>query len=92
MVKPPEFMPGQLVRLNAFAIECIEPRNGGFKVVTAEGYDNLQDLSYREVKTIPVDSPCLVVKVYPEGHGDRLLVLFEDVLVRINHSFMELFL
>ena len=88
MRKP--FCPGQLVKLNAFAIECIEPRNGGFKVMTAEGYDSGQYWKPGFIKTIPIDSPCLVIGVYPED-SDSLLVLFEEALIRISHEYMEQF-
>ena len=84
------FIPGQLVRLSAFAIECIEPRNGGFNVMTAEGYDTGQYWRPGFIKTIPVGAPCLVIEVRRGGH-DRLLVLFEDALIRISPDYMELF-
>ena len=84
MRKP--FCPGQLVKLNAFAIECIVPANGGFKVMSEADYQACSFL-YEEVIT-PSDV-CLVIQVSEPNTLTNLIVLFGETLVRTSTEHLE---
>jgi len=84
------FKPGQLVKLNTFAISCIVPNRGGFIVLTELGYQTNRTWDEDSIETIPVGVPCLIVE--NDNHCeayDKLVMLFKDVLVRISAEYVE---
>lgn len=88
MSKSAKFKAGQLVKLNAHAITCLDPKSDGFRMITEAGYQDPEMIN-GFIHTVPIGEPCLIIRIDKEAN-DNLVMLHGDVLVRICDIFVEL--
>lgn len=85
-MKTTKFKPGQLVKLNAFALGCIAIENQAFRMRKVNPHGTADFLH-----SVYGGDPCLIVRVEGRALGDVLVMIHEDVLVQVSNRFMEPF-